>query len=368
MEPHDEIIAAMLEVLTPEGGEIRLLGRLCTPVLGNTSMTDVFLFIPDLHLLSPARQAHYGQYGFNHAETQLLARLLQRLAQVRNVWQATGEHTLITIQVGDFFDVWREFVGPIESIADETHKELRDVLYRGQDRALDCLNATMILGNHDTKDGKALEEIPFRLTAFNRSPDGRPFLFTTHGDVFDILELSTAEPLREFVVNFIGEGTPVSTYEVQTWGAKAGQINKPLTVLEEAIVSPQHTLQIETGAVKVEPQGQLPQTVARIIQSAAEAQHGHFEKYYQALQLPAAQNTLAESVQVVVIGHTHQATLILCQPPDSRLLIMMDVGAWIEQCSYRLDDGTVVTEPSAQIGVIHVNDIRLYQIRTDVAS
>lgn len=366
MEPHDEIISAMLEVLTPEGAEIRLLGRVCGPVVGNTSTTDVFLFIPDLHLLSPARQAHYGQYGFNHAETRLLARLLQRLAQMRNNWEATGDHTLITIQLGDFFDLWREFVGPIASIADETHGELRDVLYRGRDRGLDCLNATMILGNHDTKDGTALAEIPFRLTAFNRSPDGRPFLFTTHGDVFDILELSTPEPLREFVVNFVGAGTPVSTHEVQTWGEQAGQINKPLTALEEAIVRPQHALQIETGAVKVELQAPLPPTLARIIQSAAEAQHGHFEKYYQALELPEAQNTLAEHVQVVVIGHTHQATLILCQPPDGRSLIMMDAGAWIEKCSYPLDDGTVVTEPSAQIGVIHGNDIRLYQIRTDV--
>ncbi len=104
----------------------------------------------------------------------------------------------------------------------------------------------------------------------------------------------------------------MSTHEVQTWGEKAGQINKPLTALEEAIVSPQHALHIETGAVKVEPHVQLPQTLARIIRSAAEAQHGHFEKYYQALQLPEAQNPLAEYVQVVVIGHTHQATLILC--------------------------------------------------------
>src|SRR5436309_9494721 len=32
---------------------------------------------------------------------------------------------------------------------------------------------------------------------------------------------------------------------------------------------------------------------------------------------------------------------------------MMDAGAWIEKWSYPLDDGTVVTEPSAQIGVIH---------------
>ena len=41
----------------------------------------------------------------------------------------------------------------------------------------------------------------------------------------------------------------------------------------------------------------------------------------------------------------------------------MDVGAWIEQCTYPLDAGETVTEPSAQLGVIHGNDVRLYQMR-----
>lgn len=46
---------------------------------------------------------------------------------------------------------------------------------------------------------------------------------------------------------------------------------------------------------------------------------------------------------------------------------LMDNGAWIEHCTYRLAEGDEVTEPSAQFGVIHGNDIRVYQIRVGVA-
>jgi hypothetical protein len=44
----------------------------------------------------------------------------------------------------------------------------------------------------------------------------------------------------------------------------------------------------------------------------------------------------------------------------------MDNGAWIEQCTYRLAEGGQVTEPNAQLGVIHGNDVRIYQIRVGV--
>jgi hypothetical protein len=113
------------------------------------------------------------------------------------------------------------------------HGALRDVLYRGVVRGMPCLRATMLLGNHDTKHGQALEEIDFRLKAFNRDANGEPFL------------------------------------------------------------------------------------------------------------------------------HAPQ--------PPGRFLCLMDNGAWIEHCTYRLAEGDEVTEPSAQLGVMHGNDVRLYQIRVGVA-
>jgi hypothetical protein len=60
--PHDEIARAILEVITPHGGELRLLGRLADPVIENASEREIFFFVPDLHMLSPERTKKFGAY------------------------------------------------------------------------------------------------------------------------------------------------------------------------------------------------------------------------------------------------------------------------------------------------------------------
>lgn len=364
MTVHDDIVAALLDV--PDLSlEVRLLGRIADPVIGNSSDHEVFLFVPDLHVLTPERQKRFANYAFNHAGTRVLARLLQRLATLRADWDDNGEHKLVTVQLGDFFDLWREFPHGADpgSVPDDAHGDLRDVLYRGVDRHLPCLKATMLLGNHDTKRGTPLPEIPFRLKAFNRTEHGNPFLFTTHGDAFDLLEILVPDAIEEFIVQFVGSLTPVNKYPVADWGAAAAKTNKPIKDLEDCIMQPRHDLATASGAVRVQPGDALPARFARIVTAPEDANHGQFEKYHQSITAATARGLDAGSVRVVVVGHSHAAAMILCQPPAGRPLLMMDVGAWIEQCTYPLDEGGTVTEPSAQLGVIHGNDARLYQIR-----
>jgi hypothetical protein len=370
MAAHDEVISALMEVLEQENGEIRLLGRINDPVINNRSDREVFLFVPDLHVISPERQERFGRYGFNHAETNLLARLLLRLEALRSQWELDGDNKLVTVQLGDFFDLWREFprAADPDAIGDDVHGQLRDVLYRGLDRGEACLRATMILGNHDTKRGIPLEEIPFRLKSFNRSGDGNPFLFTNHGDAFDIIERLVPDPIQEFVVNFIGSLTPTNKYWVGNWGKAASEINKRLGDMEEAVVAPNHVLDAVSGAPRVEPDTNLPVRLAVEVDSADGVDHGSFEKYYRSIIMADGAGTVSQSLRVVAIGHTHHAAMILCEPGGGgRPLLMMDVGAWIENCSYPLEEGgPPVQEPSAQLGVIHGNDARIYQIRTNV--
>lgn len=367
MTPHDEVLAALLDVPNLRV-EIRLLGRVDDPLVGNVSDREVFLFVPDLHLITLERARAYGQYGFNHAGERVLARLLQRLARLRENWARARTRQLFTVQLGDLFDLWRQFVGAADpnAIADDAHGELRDILYRGVDRGLPCLEATILLGNHDTKRGVPLGEIPFQLKAFNPTPaGGRPFLFTTHGDAFDLLERLVPDSIEEFIVHFAGTLTPVNKYSIADWGRTAADLNKPLAQLQDCIVKPKHDLVVATGAVRVVPEQALPARVARIITSPNQTDHGRFDKFYESLGKAAQRGLSGGSVRVVVVGHSHDATLILCEPPGGgRPLLMMDVGAWIEQCTYPLAEGGMAPpEPSAQIGVIHGNDVRLYQIR-----
>lgn len=367
MPSHDDVVAAILEEIRPDGGEIRLIGRLADPVLGNTT-EEVFLFVPDLHLVTAERAQRFGRYGFNHADGQILARVLRRLAGLRAQWDAEGAPKLVTMQLGDFFDLWREFPsGPhLDRIDDEAHGDLRDVLYRGAFRGLPHLKATMLLGNHDTKGGQPLAEISFQLKAFNRSPDNRPFLFATHGDCYDMLELLVPDAIEEFAVYFAGSLTPVNKYPIGEWGRRAREINPPMAQMEQAITRPRHDLTLPAGAPRVEPGAALPERLLRVVADPAAVDHGSFAKHYRAVTHPGAQ-PLGGGLRLIAQGHTHQATLVLAEPPGAQPLAMMDVGAWIERCQYPLAEGDTVEEPSAQLGVVHGNDARIYQIRIGVA-
>lgn len=366
---HDEVISALLKVLTPMNGEIRLIGRVSDPLLGNQSDKETFLFIPDLHLLSPSRQEHFGKYSFNHAGSGLLQKLLRQMARLKESWQQRGDHKLVTIQLGDFFDAWREFPGFTQAhiVPDNAHGRLRDILYRGIDRGKSCLKAVIILGNHDTDNGIPLAEVPFRFKAFNRARDRKPFLFATHGDAFSILETVLPEFIKEFAVNFIGKLTPVDKYWIGDWGKMAAKINKPVNEMEEAITEPEHSLDTVTGAPIVLPGKSLPSLLCETIAAPDDTESKYFKKIYDSIEYCAEKNLPGQHVKVAAIGHTHKASMVFCKPShqgSGRPLALMDVGAWIENCRYPLEEnGEITLEPSAQLGVMHGNDARIYQIR-----
>jgi UDP-2,3-diacylglucosamine pyrophosphatase LpxH len=368
--PHDEVITELLDELGPFRGEIRLLGRVSDPLIGNSSDKEVFFFIPDLHLLSPARQRRFDKYCFNYSDSGLLVKLLTRMANVKKKWGRDGEHKLVTIQTGDFFDMWRECPGLTGTVdvPDDAHGELRDILYRGVDRGKPCLKATIILGNHDTDNGTPLQEVSFHLKTYNRAEQNNPFLFATHGDAFDILETVVPEPVKEFGVAFVGNLTPVNKYPVGNWGQHAAKINKPIKDLDQSITEPEHSLSVPAGAPMVSPGQPLPPLMCQEIMSPDQAQHGLFGKIYRSLDVAKQNNLPGQHVKIVAIGHTHKAAMVLCKPEDDkRPLVLMDVGAWIEKCRYKLAEGGEVIEPSAQLGVVHGNDARIYQIRVPAA-
>ena len=65
------------------------------------------------------------------------------------------------------------------------------------------------------------------------------------------------------------------------------------------------------------------------------------------LQLP--------NLTVLVIGHTHQARLVVDHTAN---LVLMDCGAWIE--SYQVDHGP--KHPNRQLGAVCGADLRIYQL------
>jgi hypothetical protein len=174
-----------------------------------------------------------------------------------------------------------------------------------------------------------------------------------------VLENVVPDPIQEFVVYFLGTLHPASKYPVGTWGGAAAWVNRPPSELLQAVTLPEHTLDTE-GAVTTHPGASLPDRLCEIVEP--DHDEHYFSDFYRAIGQASATYPSASALRVVVCGHTHHAALLLCEPPGGRPLVLLDAGAWIERCTYTTDDGARVTEPSAQLGVIHGNDVRLYQI------
>jgi hypothetical protein len=156
----------------------------------------------------------------------------------------------------------------------------------------------------------------------------------------------------------------INKYPIGYWGKYAGKINKPLKDLEQAITEPEHDLGMVKGALQVVPGQTLPSIFCQVVMSPDESQHKFFKKIYQSIDIAEENNLPGQYVKIVAIGHTHEASMVLCKPDYGRPMLLMDIGAWIEKCTYPLaESGEHITEPSAQLAVIHGNDARIYQIR-----
>jgi UDP-2,3-diacylglucosamine pyrophosphatase LpxH len=366
---HDEIIEAILSVVAPRKGDLRLLGRVQDPLLGHAAADDVFFLIPDLHLLTPERQEAFGKREFNYRDPCLLAEILNALAVLKKKWDDSGNVKLRTFQIGDFFDIWREFPRQVDAskIGDGVYSPLRDILYRGIYRGLACLKTTFMLGNHDIRNADRLSELNFWTKAFNYTgrPAEKPFLLTLHGDAFDFIEKFPTW-LKALAVNLAGNSTQVNAYPV---GVDMTRINKPLKELSGAVTEPEHELSVQ-GALKITPGGRLPRFLcdeANNLRSTP-LPHRFLGKIHDVLGTAREENLTGSDVRIVALGHTHQAKMVLYTPDaDEPPFLVMDVGAWIEDCKYiQAENGKMITEPSAQIGVIHANDARLYQISVPV--
>jgi hypothetical protein len=74
------------------------------------------------------------------------------------------------------------------------------------------------------------------------------------------------------------------------------------------------------------------------------------------VQANAASGT---KLRMVIIGHTHHARIAVKPMPDGTPFALVDIGAWIENCSER-DGGPPI--PNAQITVLSANQVRIYQL------
>src|SRR5580692_3932927 len=118
---HDQLLEALLAV-----ANVRLVAAYTDDQLGFPSSDSIQVFIPDLHLLSAARRAHY-EYGTNNEST--LIQVVTQIGKLKADAMAQGRGVVV-FHIGDYLDLWRETLSPLNDpgIPDEIKASHTDLV------------------------------------------------------------------------------------------------------------------------------------------------------------------------------------------------------------------------------------------------
>lgn len=343
MALHDDLLDALRAV-----ANVHLVARLVDARLGCPDPDDLRVFVPDLHLVSDAVRKRYS-YNTNH--TDLLADVLYQIAALRS--RRGADQTLSVYQLGDCFDLWREEPLPdrrtdAANAVFDSHERLMEVmLSRG-------VKTRFLLGNHDID----LHRWP-NYRAWSRryyiqpKQAAQPTLLALHGDVFDWIE-QLPDELQQLIVYVTHPMLEGNDYDL-------GDMVKVVTRLQQGVdYSKKIQGNASLGAAQALDGAPLPESfnVKRFGGSKKSTQH-----------FAAARDLAADlrrqhaglDLRCIVIGHTHNARIVVPKSDDDDFFALVDCGAWIEDCSAKVG-GKTVRMPNAQIGVVGANDVRIYQI------
>ncbi len=373
---HDAFLADLLGAFP---NEVYLAGRLVNGELGLSADAKLRVFLPDFHWMSSkCLKLFDGNYRFNNgtlgtARDSPFERLL-------SVLERLPEGSREVYQLGDRFDLWREWV----SLRKDTKRDkvpIADVYRRVREDKdvgpladrLDAVITKYVRGNHDAW----LSEVEKPGAAIPPSEDaisvgGTP-LRLEHGKRFDLVEL-LPDAFKASAVAFaphlkagekdIGLFSKDNMERIKS----VFQIRKEKRKLDIHVpvwpdgaclvqgaadvdtLSASHTCALDADLFAGGPGG------TRELDDYPYA--GYFRPYAELADRKAA------TPVIYVVGHTHHARLVSGHTRNQdRLVVLMDCGGWVERCSIRKDvaGGMTYTE-SRQIGVQFGNDIRIYQL------
>jgi UDP-2,3-diacylglucosamine pyrophosphatase LpxH len=343
---HQTFLRSLLR--EPRVARVRLVARLADAVIANPDSSTLYVFIPDLHLISDDKLERYS-YHFN--EWYLFYRMLWRVQEARTTLTHEG-NPLEVIQLGDLYDLWREeALVPDTIIAD--HTNLVGMLYRHQAGLL----ARILVGNHDAD---MIGADRFFLRLFLPTETAGAFCLALHGDWFDPLE-ALPDWLQRFAVSVAGPLPQPRAYPI-------GELKDILR--REAAASDDFRNRIrlaepaELGGLRSigQPQASLPRIWNVQRTSQHDTMHPFLARAREVVHRfrgEANHSPAWPTVRLVTIGHSHHARISVDDTADpNHPVVLMDCGAWIER--YRDSRGRVF--PNCQVGVVAGNDIRIYQL------
>jgi UDP-2,3-diacylglucosamine pyrophosphatase LpxH len=348
---HDRLLEALRGV-----AKVSLVASYRDARLNFAGENSIHIFLPDMHLCSAARAAAY-RYRTNYEPVgggpagsggDLLLRVVGALTDVKTKAAATGQRAVV-YQVGDYLDLWRESPAPdcTEAVALEIKKDHAALVNALESDALETL---FLLGNHDFDLCQWHD-----YAAWDRRyyiPGGNDAsILAMHGDYFDWLE-RVPEAVKDFAVYYFApdkqpDANVLGKMKDLSYKTHAGRdYTGYLQLAEPAIVG---TALSSDAAVPDSYNVQTLDTPGAGVQFLQSAQQ----------ECAKANRQYETAMRVAVIGHTHHARIATATSPDGEPFVLVDCGAWIEEC--RETAGASV-QPNAQIAALSNNDVRIYQL------
>jgi len=338
---HDKLLNSLQAV-----ADVSLVAGVADQRLGYPDKDHLRVFIPDLHLISDARQKQ-GHFRFVTNHEKLLTHLLGALRKLRLATKAPEK--LSVLQLGDVLDLWREvpFIRPTSDTPARIANDHADLMNALRDPDL---NATILFGNHDFE--------LYHWASYDRNvrhifiPHDNPQVMIVHGDVFDWLE-RLPDWIQDIAVYLFAPNVQPTTYALDKMHEATVRTTPNPTYVDYI----KCRAPAPVGTVASLSDQQLPRFPFNVQQAGTPgAQVELYETAVKAMKYVQKEHNL--DVRTVVIGHTHHARIVM-REENQHLFTLIDCGAWIEKC---VNDAGVV-ESSAQIGVLCGNEARIYQLR-----
>jgi len=379
MPDHDSLLKRLWDKEAFEKN-VYLVGKYADDQLGLPADKTLRIFIPDLHLLSAAGLERYPKgYGFNGNSPlpngkPLFGTLLDVLEDIHDYDLPADNGSLEVFLLGDAFDLWRE-KKPEEKDAKDAYRRIRQdpALEKLIDR-LDKLGIKQLTGNHD-------HWLPQSIPAGFSVPNIRKEwlaagdrMLLTHGHEYDAIEMGLPDDIQAVAVwiwtNLKKKGKSViglfSDQAIKNIKMVLNLRQRGLRKDFYPTVEPDGAYSID-NADDIAAAGNKFSTYLDVSQFSKTQGNAndfdHVDYLHFGDQIVAAELNHPNDHSIHVIGHTHRARLLVDRIPPDRPFVTLDCGGWLGLCTVQIKGQRKTAQvPSAQIGIQHGNDIRLYQL------
>jgi UDP-2,3-diacylglucosamine pyrophosphatase LpxH len=371
MASHDSFLGELLQVFP---NQVHLVARFSDAALGFDDAATLRVFLPDFHWMSRSCLERYsGGYQFTGNRLLKGRPMFHAFVRILETVKAANE-PLEVYQLGDRLDLWREMTKDDPDVRVAYNRVRNDPDVQGLADRLDALEVKYIRGNHDAWLAEVEAAGGIRPSAPELTAAGDN-IFLTHGHRYDNIEMILSDSLQAAFVGILPKIKPGTHATGPFSPATMKKLNGYLTLREKLKFPP------DFPPPTVVPDG------ARLIRQAADIDviEGQFTTFLDLRRFlhgegirndfeHASYLTFGDKIftveqnhprdhHVYVIGHTHHARLLVDHRPSGKLLVTMDCGGWIENCTVYNDKAKQsLIAPSAQVGVQCGNDLRIYQL------